>query len=326
MANIQAQQRLLNILSQLFSGATLTAPALAKQFDVTVRTAQRDLDQLQHLKAHGQPLVKRQGSRPASYHIDKNARVAPGVVLMLEKMILQSRTLTPSELQTSFDALEQLTDSQALPSMRNAVAEEVANYEPIAAAQTRARLLWQLQKAIEQKRLLQLTYVDREAVEWQAPETLLVVPLAISFTAQYFHLSVHVEATGEIRELHLDWITDFQALNPTADSQPDPAVGAHRRLQAYGYRGQTLKIQFEYYGLLEYVFDQYPTAHVLRYLPDKTNPWPFRVAVVEMEVEYSTGVRMWLITQSPILRVLAPQNVVDEVKAHLKLALQRYED
>lgn len=115
-------------------------------------------------------------------------------------------------------------------------------------------------------------------------------------------------------------------MTQTDSAQPDPKVGARRRLQAYGYRGKTIKIQFEYYGLLEYVYDRFPTAHVLRYLPGKHNPWPFRVAVVEMDVEYSTGIRMWLITQSPILKVIAPQNVVADVKAHLKLALARYEE
>lgn len=325
MANIQAQSRLLAILNVLFSGETVTAQSLATQFGVTVRTAQRDLDQLQALSAHGQLLLRRIPTRPVGYHIDLNAQVQPGVVLMLEKMILQSRTLTAAELQTALNALQQLTKNSALPSLQEAVAEEVANYEPIVTAQTRARLIWQLQKAIEQKRHIALTYVDREASEWQAPETLLVVPLAISFNGQYFHLSVHHEGSGEIRDLHLDWISDFQALTPTDSTQPDPKVGARRRLQAYGYRGKTIKIQFEYYGLLEYVYDRFPTAHVLRYLPEKHNPWPFRVAVVEMDVEYSAGIRMWLITESPILKVLAPQNVVADVKAHLKLALARYE-
>lgn len=39
MANIQAQSRLLAILNVLFSGETVTAQSLAKQYDVTVRTA-----------------------------------------------------------------------------------------------------------------------------------------------------------------------------------------------------------------------------------------------------------------------------------------------
>ncbi|WP_407891768.1 helix-turn-helix transcriptional regulator [Lacticaseibacillus sp. N501-2] len=326
MANIQAQSRLLSILNLLFTGATVTAQSLADRFGVTVRTAQRDLDQLQALGAHGQPLLQRLPTRPAGYRIVLNAQVQPGVVLMLEKMILQSRILTVAEMQTSFNALQRLTDNAAITSIQQAVAEEVANYEPITMVQTRARLIWQLQKAIEQKRYLALTYVDREAGEWQAPETLTVVPLAISFTGQYFLLSVNVEATSTIRDLHLDWISDFQALTPTEIAQPDPEVGAHRRFQAAGYRGKTIKIQFEYYGLLEYVFDRYPTAHVLRYLPNKDNAWPFRVALVEMDAEYSAGVRMWLIAQSLVLRVIAPQNVVDDVKAHLHLALSRYDD
>lgn len=332
MADNQAQKRLLEILAQLFSGRKLTAAAVAEQYGVSVRTAQRDLDQLQALRVNGeQAMVTRSSARPAVYQAHSVARVAPGIVLMLEKMILDSRGLEPIELQLMLQAAVSMAPTEDVDCLNAAVHEELLNYQPIVSHQPRAQMIWTFQKAIEARRSLTLEYSDHAAQYPPTVEQFAGVPLAISFSKQYFRLTVYVtqaatpEAEGQVRNLHMDWITSYKPTMATADALPQAEIGERRRVDAYGYRGERTTISFEYYGLIEYVQDQYATARVVKML-DKPNDYQFPVALVEMDVDYSPGVRMWLITQSPILRVLSPQWVVDDVKAHLHQALARYEE
>lgn len=325
--NNQGQRRILKILAKLFAGERLTANAVATEFEISVRTAQRDLEQLATLgDAEHQLMVTKSHDHPAVYAARTAAQVSPGIILMLEKMLLETRALEPMELQKLLNAALSLAANEDVVTLQTAVAEEVRNYQPILSHQPRAKLLWQIQKAIEHKLALTVEYSDHARQYPPVVTQYTGVPLAVSFNQQYFHMTLHLVATDEIKELHLDWVTHLQVVSlEEQPAQPPAAIGKNRRRQAYGYRGKPVEIQFEYYGLTEYVTDQFAQAAVIDTL-DKPNRWPFPVSLMEMKCDYSSGVRMWLITQSPILKVVSPQWIADDVKKNLQIALDRYEE
>ena len=81
--------------------------------------------------------------------------------------------------------------------------------------------------------------------------------------------------------------------------------------------GKLRTIRFEFTGIsVQAVMDKLPTAKII----ERTG----RKYLIEAEV-YGDGIKMWLLSQGPWVKVVAPEDFRDEVKYRLKKALEQYE-
>jgi hypothetical protein len=101
--------------------------------------------------------------------------------------------------------------------------------------------------------------------------------------------------------------------------------GRETRYEAFGYQGKKTRIQFEYYGYMEYIQDIFPSCKVIKTI-DKPNRFPFSVKVLEIEVNYSDGIKLWLLGETTILRVLSPKSIADDIRDTLREGYERYLD
>ena len=81
--------------------------------------------------------------------------------------------------------------------------------------------------------------------------------------------------------------------------------------------GKLRTIRFEFTGIsVQAVMDKLPTAKVI----ERTG----RKYLIEATV-YGDGIKIWLLSQGPWVKVLEPEDLVQEVKSRLTRALAQYE-
>jgi hypothetical protein len=99
--------------------------------------------------------------------------------------------------------------------------------------------------------------------------------------------------------------------------------GRETRYEAFGYQGKrpvfnsnimaiwnTFKISSLVVKLLK------PLINQIVFL--------FSVKVLEIEVNYSDGIKLWLLGETTILRVLSPKSIADDIRDTLREGYERY--
>lgn len=93
----------------------------------------------------------------------------------------------------------------------------------------------------------------------------------------------------------------------------------------YAYQGKETTITFKYYGFLEYLLDKFPQAEVLSTL-DEPNQFDFPVTKISLKVNYSDGVKLWLLGETPIIKILGPHSIALDIAQTLQKRVESYQD
>jgi len=240
---------------------------------------------------------------------------------------LASRALSHLEMDALVDELLTLTPPNERAVISESIRNEFTFMTTLKDQQPRAGKTWQLEKLICEGQLIRFDYTNYEATEKPTVEKVIMRPTSIFFDNYYLFL-VGLEPTiKKYVTCRIDWIENIKKLADQVEIKPGFRYeeGLKRPITAYAYSGQKTRIQFEYYGFVDYVIDQFPSCKIIKKL-DKKNQYPFSVYLLQIDVEYSAGVRLWLLGQSTILRGVSPARVVDEIKGILQSSYQRYQE
>jgi predicted DNA-binding transcriptional regulator YafY len=293
-------ERLLQIYSRLVSGETLSKKELAQQFNVTLRSVQRDIESLRCFFAEQnlcQEIVYDHGYRlqTASSQSLNNSEI-----LAVCKILLESRSMRKDEMLPILDKLIACCVPEANKKAVSAlVANEKFHYIPPHHDQPILPGLWDIGQAVEQHRLLEIQY---ERLKEPKLVTRTVEPVGILFSEYYFYLTAFLRDVDRQAEFEnaddrwptiyrIDRIRSFRVLDehfkvPYADRFEE---GEFRKRVQFMYGGKLEKLRFRYTGpSLESVLDRLPTAKVLEETEDG---W-----IVEAEV-FGKGVEMWVRSQ-----------------------------
>ena len=83
--------------------------------------------------------------------------------------------------------------------------------------------------------------------------------------------------------------------------------------------GELRTIRFEFSGpSVQAVLDKLPTARVIERLGDKKY-------LIEAET-YGDGIKMWLLSQGAWVKVVAPEEFVEEMKEEIEKSLMQYKN
>jgi len=323
-----AKNQITAILMRLFSGESLTVGQIVDEYGVSTRTAQRLLltikDEIANMHLESRYQLRRDANR---YYLEQQQALNEGQVLVLAKLLTASRSLNKAELLTLLQRLVADLPDHSSEALEQAIANEKLHYRPIAENQDRVDKIWQIQTAIHEHNRVQFRYHNDEISEHAPIVQVTGHPTAIRQSDFYFFMTLHNEVSGAYETYRIDWMADFHVLNQkfNPDVLRHYAVGEKQVEQAYAYDGQDITIDFEYYGYPGYVLDRFPKSRVVRTLA-KTRKFDFPVTQMQIDVEYSLGIKMWLMTQSNILRVIKPAFVAEDVQAWLQEGLDFYQE
>ena len=293
--------RLLDMYDRLSRGEVITKKEMAAAYGVTVKTIQRDLEDLRnHLaetslkSGHGtieySPAEKGYRLVRSSYeHLNHKE------ILALAKILLESRALEPGELHSILDKLTAESPKKDREIIEDIIKNEAFYYVPLHHGKKLLDPLWELSLAIRNKEILHICYIRQDGVERNHD----VKPVAILFSEFYFYLVAFKEEETEFPTIfRVDRIESMKHTGkkfhiPYADRFKD---GEFRKRVQFMYPGPLRRVKFTYSGpSVEAVLDRLPTAQVLE---EKDG-----VYTIVAEA-YGIGIDMWLGSQGDKVKVL----------------------
>ena len=311
-----AKDRLLFMHSRLVEGKVLYKEEEAKRFGCSLRSIQRDIDDLRsffHNQNEDRGIVqdiiydrKLKGYRlvPPVRNVLRNEEV-----FAVLKILLESRAFTKDEL---YPILDKLVDC-CVPKEKKRQVNELIGNEKLHYVEPQHKSaflekMWELSEAVKERRQVIINY--RRAVLDDKVVERTLQPVGIMFSEFYFYLvgfivpKVNECIKYKVKDdpfptiYRIDRIQDYTVTNEHfhIPYQNRFEEGEFRKRVQFMYGGELQKIKFYYKGPnVEAVLDRLPTAKILEH---NENGY-----LISAEV-FGAGIEMWLRSQGEMVEVV----------------------
>lgn len=303
-----AKNRLLSMYERLINGKTLYKQEEAERFNCSLRSIQRDLEDLRAFidnnNAHTGMMRQLVYDRSVNgYKIipHKSSLISNEEAFAVVKILLESRALMKDEMFPILDKLvECCVPYENQQHINRLIANEKFYYKELSHRKLLLKNLWQLSQAVNEHKEIEIIYRRQNNSEVSR----LVKPLSIMFSEFYFYLIAEIDDTDSDEKINYHAgceqmptiyridrilkckITDKRFKVPYANRFEE---GVFRDRVQFMYGGKLQRIKFWFSGpSLEAILDRIPTAKVLEQ-SDKGY-------LISAE-SFGSGAEMWLRSQ-----------------------------
>ena len=290
--------RILKIIKRLQQKEILNGENLANEFNVDIKTIQRDIKTLKnYLFEESDSDIKYSRARNGYYlKSNDNKSLTNEEILAISKIILESRAFNKGETDNLIDKLINLMSGNDRNIIKDLISNEKFNYIPLQHGKDLLSVIWNLAQSVKNQEWLCLNYTTKS----NEGRKYNVKPLSIMFSEYYFYLIAYIEDKEEYPAIfRIDRITEIKDINKKfkINYLEKFKDGEFRKYIQFMHSGPLTKIKFRYKGYLEYVLDRFPTAEVLSEEVVGEGNSRYAVYTVSIEVYGSFGAEMWLRSQ-----------------------------
>lgn len=314
--------RVLSLYERLHRGETLVKKKEATRFHVDPKTIQRDLEEIRSFLAEHQQDCSRlvYENKKKGYVLERHGRdwLKNSEILLLTKILLESRSLKKEEMDTLLKKLVEQAAPEDRNHIENVLLNEKHHYVPVKHEKNLIQTIWDLSKAVQEKRELDMTYksVGKE------PSKNIVKPVGLIFSEFYFYLLAYLtESEYDYPTVYrVDRILDYSL---TGDRFQIPYLerfeeGEFRKRVQFMFAGRLIKVHFIYRGnSLEAVLDRLPTARVSETKEGET--------YIKADV-FGPGIKMWILSQGTNIEVIKPQEFRNDIRGTLEKMTSQYQE
>lgn len=340
MAKTESSQkpfRILEMYLRLLDGEVLTRPEEAARYGIDIRSVQRDINALrlflsgQTIEGFSQTVAY---SRKAGGYILRGNKkdLTREEALALCKILLESRAFTKEEMESIVDKIiRSAVPRRDIVPVQQLVNNEKQYYEELQHHDSALlEKIWAIGDAVSARQMLLIRYEKRDGSEVER----MVKPLSIMFSEYYFYLIAELADPAEAgltKETYrfptvyrLDRIRSFTPGEPfKVDYSRRFQSGEVRRRVLYMFGGPLEHVTFEYVTAdsVDHVLDRLPTARIEKEeaLSDGRTKY-----TISADVYGLAGIRLWMRSQGPQLRVTAPERLVKEIREELQATIGLY--
>lgn len=302
--------RLLQLYTRFLDGLIVRKSEIAKEFGVTERSVQRDIEDLRCFFATQIPPREIIYDRSVKgYRLTEKdlALLTNSEILAVCKIMLESRSMVREEM---IPILERLI-SCCVPEKNRKAVEHLIGNEKVHYIEPHHKKkllpgLWEIGQAIQNHHVVEIVY---ERMKEPRIVTRKVEPVGIMFSEYYFYLTAFLRDIDKAAEFEnkndlfptiyrIDRIQSFKILDEkfTVPYATRFEEGEFRKRVQFMYGGNLEHIRFYYSGpSLEAVLDRLPTAKVIS---EDDKGW-----VVSAEV-FGKGAEMWLRSQGDYVELI----------------------
>ncbi len=293
--------RLIYIYERLVKGEYLNRDNLAGFFNVTTKSIQRDISDLNNYLAEDyckevKSCIK-YNKQKGGYYLVKFERdwFTKEEALAISKIILESRAFNKKELKILLDKFA----GQVAPTDKNNFEKFIRNeeyhYIQLQHGKNIIEILWELSEYIAKTKQIMFDYERKDGVK----KTHQVKPVAVMFSEFYFYLIAFMadETKKGVTVFRVDRISNLVELedNFKIENKNRFEEGEFRKRVQFMYSGQLQKVKFKYNGpSLEAILDRLPTAEV----SESKDGY----SIIEAEA-YGSGIFMWLRSQGTMVEL-----------------------
>ncbi|MDT6980170.1 WYL domain-containing protein [Levilactobacillus zymae] len=313
---MESNARVAELMVRLMSGETLQQADLKKQYNVSLRTCQRDIAYIR--RALTEYNVGEIEERPGSYRLARRSEDADlEMVLTTSNILLGSRALNSPELAATLDFLS----ASLSPAMRALVRKELTlprgSYLPLSRPKPILHRLREIADCIVENQRIVFAYRSSRVTE-PHPLTHHAQPVALFFENYYFYVAMLSQERGGYWLYRLDRIEKIYAkeAGEKLDYAERFSLQDHRQQTYLLDSGSLTQIRFIYRYYLQTVLDHFPGSRVLETRPDGSH-------LIEAYVKVD-GAMFWLLSQGVHLQVVSPPSLVNRMRAELTAARDQY--
>lgn len=292
-------ERLLDMFALLNEGRVLNKTELARQYNVSPRSIQRDIESLRNYYAerHLKQEVVYDKTLGGFHLRNRSQMLSNSEVLAVCKILLESRSLIEDEMKPMLDRLvESCVPEHNKTLVKELLGNEKRHYIEPHHGKPILDKLWDIGRAVNEKRVMEIQY---ERLKEPKLQTRVIEPVGIMFSEYYFYLTAFLRNVDRQTEFEnpddlfptiyrIDRISAFRVLDEHFDVPYRNRFeeGEFRKRVQFMFGGKLQRIRFRYTGpSIEAVLDRLPSAKATL-APD--GGWN-----VEAEV-FGKGVEMWL--------------------------------
>ena len=298
-------QRLLGIFDRLSRGELISKEMLAREYGVTEKSIQRDIDDIRSYLAGDRD----EGAADICYDrqakgyrlVEEESRcLTRKEILAMAKILLESRAFAKEELHTILDKLIEACPREGRKVVEDMIRNETFCYVPPRHGKKLLDALWDISLFIKNREIIRFSYKRQDGAEKEHTAK----PVALLFSEFYFYLVAYKEEETEFPTIfRVDRIGTMEKTEnhfqvPYQDRFKD---GEFRKRVQFMYPGVLRRVTFTYSGpSVEAVLDRLPTARILSH----------KDGIYTLTAEaYGKGLDMWLGSQEKWVKVLQSEEV-----------------
>lgn len=298
-------QRLLGIYHRLSRGELISKEVLAREYGVTEKSIQRDIDDIRSYLAGDRD----GGAADICYDrqakgyrlVEEESRcLTRKEILAMAKILLESRAFAKEELHTILDKLIEACPIEGRKVVKDMIRNETFCYVPPRHGKKLLDALWNISLFIKNREIIRFSYKRQDGAEKEHTAK----PVALLFSEFYFYLVAYKEEETEFPTIfRVDRIGTMEKTGnhfqmPYQDRFKD---GEFRKRVQFMYPGVLRRVTFTYSGpSVEAVLDRLPTARILSH----------KDGIYTLTAEaYGKGLDMWLGSQEKWVKVLQSEEV-----------------
>ena len=312
-------ERILRLLFRALKGETLSVSSLADESNISKRSVTRDINDLKAFLADNRDVLGnaelKYSSINHSYTLDMDNLFTNKELFALSKVLIGCKAFSHSELVNIIQKLKSHTSFSDKLKLENLITKELYHYTEVGSdCDSVIDNIWKLTDYIQENKAITIHYykMNRDKVKHK------IIPLSIMFSEYYFYLIAYkFDANNSDFSptpiyFRIDRITDItvhrEQISLSKSQEFDE--GLLRKRSQFMWPGPLRRIRFEFTGpSLQAVLDRLPTARLIEQFNGKY--------IIEAEV-YGNGIKMFLLSQGSWVKVISPDDFVEEMKAEIK--------
>ena len=314
--------RVLELYFRALKGENLSVKDLAEEYHVSTRSLSRDITSLKMFLAdHRDKLGNAEliySNKTKTYHMEMDEFITNKELLAITKALIGCRPFANKDLLTLIKKLKAHTSTEDRQKLDNLIRKEIYHYSSIYFdCDSVIDNIWEITEYIEEHRYITITYhkMDRSQVKHK------IKPVSVLFSEYYYYLIAYecdCETPDVPRYFRIDRIVNIVAHREHFKLLKSQEVdeGLLRNRSQFMFPGKLRRIRFEFSGpSVQAILDRIPTAKIVDLVDGKS--------IIEAEV-YGDGIKMFLLSQGAWVKVLAPEEFVEEMKGEVMRMAGRY--
>ncbi|MFV0559274.1 MAG: helix-turn-helix transcriptional regulator [Enterococcus sp.] len=314
---MNSNQRILNTFFALYQNKSVSADKLSEHYDISLRTTQRDLATIrEEIIDHQLPFKLTYDSFQHTFSLENKDQLREEEVLILCKVLLESRSLAKNELELVITHLLSTLSTSSRQRTKNLFSNELLDYYPL---QHHVNLLDKIaffSHYISNRITIHFHYKKNQGEQVER----LGLPVSLYFSEYYFYVLLFNPKYNNYLIYRLDRFLDIH------ETKEKITIPYKNRLQESDlrkklflmYAGKETTFTFRFWGITEAALDKLPQSKVIKTFEDGST-------VIEA-IAQDKGVQFWLLSQGSNVQVLSPPSFVEKIKQEIDAMQKRYVD
>ena len=316
-------ERILKLLFRALKGEALSVSALANESNISTRSITRDINDLKAFLTDNREVLGNAeliySSTNHCYTLEMDNLFTNKELFALSKVLIGSKAFSQEELLGIIWKLKTHTSFSDKKKLENLISKELFHYTEVGCdCDSVIDNVWKLSNYILENRAITINYykMNRDKVKHK------IIPLSIMFSEYYFYLIAY-KTDGNNSDntptyFRIDRIADITVHREhvSLSKEQEFDEGLLRKRSQFMWPGPLRRIRFEFSGpSLQAILDRLPTAKVIEQFNGKS--------VIEAEI-YGNGIKMFLLSQGSWVKVISPDDFVEEMKEEIEKMRKMY--